>query len=332
MSTDSVPRKARLEWWAHMSGHEIVPTSLSTEHADDFHGRAYSVDLAGVRVAEFAVSPMTARRTPAHIRRHDPDCYQLFLVHGSPVRLEQRRNDSYLEAGDIALFDTSHPFATDFLDIGRLTRVTFLFMPRDALPLPRGQVERLLARKLSARTGAGAMLAHYLTGLREHAAGCDPAELSRLGTISLDLAATFLAGRLDADRRLPVESRHRALAARIDAFIDHRLGDPELGPAGIAAHHHISVRTLHVLFQRQPETVSATIRRRRLERCHADLADPRLRDQPIGEIGLRWGFRSAAEFSRAYRAAYGASPRDHRRQALAGAEDGEGRSTRSPGV
>ncbi|WP_138689771.1 helix-turn-helix domain-containing protein [Nonomuraea zeae] len=327
MSTDMVPKKDRLDWWTHLCAHEFGPVALSTEHIDDFCGMASSVDLGGLRVAEFAVSPMTGRRTPAHIRQHDPDGYRLFLVHGNPVRLEQRRNDSYLETGDIALFDTSYPFATDFLNVGRSTRFTFLFLPREALPLPRDDMERLLASKLSARTGSGAMLARYLTALREHATGCDPAELPRLGTIGVDLAAVFLAGRLGTEGRLPVESRQRALVARIDAFIDHHLGDPELGPVGIAAHHHVSVRTLHVLFERQPETVSATIRRRRLERCRADLADPLLRERPIGEIGLRWGFRNAAEFSRAFRAAYGMSPREHRQQALG--QDGEERSTRS---
>jgi AraC-like DNA-binding protein len=317
VSTDLVPRKDRLEWWAHMCAHDIVPTALSTAHVDDFHGRARSVDLTGVRVAEFTSSPITGRRTPAHIRRHDPEYYQLFLVHDSPIRLQQRRNDALLEAGDIALFDSSSPFTTDLLDVGRLARMTFLFIPADALPLPRHEVERLLAHKLPARTGTGAMLARYLTSLLKHAAGCDPAQLPRLGTIGVDLAAVFLSDHLGAARRLPAESRQRVLTARIDAFIDHRLADPELGPVSIAAHHHISVRTLHVLFEPRPETVSATIRRRRLERCHADLADPRLRDRPIGEIGLGWGFKNAAEFSRAFRTAYGLSPRDHRRQALA---------------
>ncbi|MEU7987543.1 helix-turn-helix domain-containing protein [Streptosporangium canum] len=321
VSTDAVPRKERLAWWAHMSAHEIVPTALSSEHADDFHGRAHSVDLAGVRVAEFTTSPLTGRRSPSHIRWHDPDGYQLFLVHDSPVRLEQRRHDSYLQAGDFSVFDTSHPYATEFVDVGRLTRLTILFLSGDALPIPRGEMERLLAHKLPGRTGTGGMLARYLTGLREHAAGCDPEELPRLGTIAVDLAAAFLAGRLGAEGRLTPESRRRALTARIDAFIDRHLGNPGLGPVGIAAHHHISVRSLHMLFQQHPETVSATIRRRRLERCRADLADPRLRDRPISEISLRWGFKTAAEFSRVFRAAYGTSPRDHRRQALA-AEDG----------
>ncbi|MFI7130812.1 helix-turn-helix domain-containing protein [Nonomuraea sp. NPDC050153] len=316
MSTDLVPRQDRLAWWAHMSAHEIAPIALSSEHADDFRGRAYSVDLTAARVAEYATSPLKGRRTPAHIRRHDPDGYWLFLVHNSAVRLEQGHNDSVLEPGEISLFDTSHPFATEFVDAGELTRLTLMFMPKQALPLPHGKVDQLLARKLPARTGTGAILTRYLTGLREQAADCDPAELPRLGTIGIDLAAAFLAGHLDTDRHLPGESHHRVLAARIDAFIDHHLGDPSLGPTVIATHHHISVRTLHVLFQKRRETVSATIRRRRLERCRADLADSRLRDRPIGEIALRWGFKTTAEFSRAFRAAYDMSPREHRQQAL----------------
>ncbi|MGO4423445.1 AraC family transcriptional regulator, partial [Streptomyces sp. MCAF7] len=85
----------------------------------------------------------------------------------------------------------------------------------------------------------------------------------------MDLAATLPTARLGAQDTLPAETRNAVLLARINAFIDHHLGDPELGPAAIAAHHHVSVRTLHLLFQSEPETVSAWIRRCRLEHCHA---------------------------------------------------------------
>ncbi|EDY53391.1 helix-turn-helix domain-containing protein [Streptomyces clavuligerus] len=108
------------------------------------------------------------------------------------------------------------------------------------------------------------------------------------------------------------------LVERISAFIDRRLGDPALGPGGIAAHHHMSVRSLHLLFRGQPETVSAMIRRRRLERCRADLADPRQRSRTITEIAARWGFRHPAQFSRAFRAAYGTAPRELRPGRTAG--------------
>ncbi|MEV4998898.1 helix-turn-helix domain-containing protein [Streptomyces niveus] len=61
---------------------------------------------------------------------------------------------------------------------------------------------------------------------------------------------------------------------------------------------------------------SASIRRRRLERCHADLANPALRHRTIGETATRWGFRHPADFSRAFRGVYGASPSEVRARAL----------------
>ncbi|MFE2282429.1 helix-turn-helix transcriptional regulator [Streptomyces sp. NPDC059454] len=97
--------------------------------------------------------------------------------------------------------------------------------------------------------------------------------------------------------------------------ITHNLSDPDLSPAAIAAHHHISVRLLHALFEQETETVGATIRRRRLERTRTDLADPRLRHRTIGEIALRWGFRHPADFSRTFRRAYGIPPSDFRHTA-----------------
>jgi AraC-like DNA-binding protein len=64
-------------------------------------------------------------------------------------------------------------------------------------------------------------------------------------------------------------------------------------------------------------TVAAWIRHQRLECCRADLTDPRLRGMPVQAIGARWGFRSPADFSRAFRAAHGIPPGDYRRQTLA---------------
>ena len=52
------------------------------------------------------------------------------------------------------------------------------------------------------------------------------------------------------------ETHRRALLTRIQAFIQQRLGDPELSPGVIAAAHHISLRYLRKLFQEQGTTVA----------------------------------------------------------------------------
>ncbi|ABW16049.1 transcriptional regulator, AraC family [Parafrankia sp. EAN1pec] len=289
-----------------------MPTTMASDHADCFRGRIDVSGLSGTTVVALTFSPLSGRRSPALIRHHDPEDYYLFMVHGSPIRLEQSGNVTCLTAGDMALFDTSHPLAADFLDHGRQKRVTLMRLPRASLPLPGGTTDCLLGNTLLTRTPTGALLGQFLSGFRENAAACGSAELHRLGRIGFDLAVTFLASHIDAQHTLPVETREHVLRARIDAFIEHNLGDRGLRPATIAAHHHISVRTLHQLFQGQPETVSAMIRRRRLERCKVDLLNPQLRHHTIGDISARWGFRHPADFSRAFRAAYGAPPRDLR--------------------
>ncbi|MEE1770360.1 helix-turn-helix transcriptional regulator [Streptomyces sp. JV185] len=89
----------------------------------------------------------------------------------------------------------------------------------------------------------------------------------------------------------------------------------------MAGHHHLSLRSLHALFRDEPEGVAGTIRRRRLEGCRADLARTDLRRQPIQTIAARWGFTSAAAFSRTFRTAYGTTPRDYRVESLRRADE-----------
>ena len=60
-------------------------------------------------------------------------------------------------------------------------------------------------------------------------------------------------------------------------------------------------------------TVAGWIRSRRLERCRRDLADPSLAARPVAAIAARWGFSSAADFSRAFRTAHGVPPAEYRR-------------------
>ncbi|RCG15223.1 helix-turn-helix domain-containing protein [Streptomyces diacarni] len=110
----------------------------------------------------------------------------------------------------------------------------------------------------------------------------------------------------------------RALFVQIQSFVWQHLGDPGLCPDAIAAAHHISTRSLHRLFQSRGCTVSAWVRRQRLGRARRDLADPRLAGRTIQSIAATWGFPRPADFTRAFRAAYGVPPQDFRAGALRG--------------
>ncbi|GAB2926151.1 helix-turn-helix domain-containing protein [Streptomyces mayteni] len=321
MSTDGLPAGDRFDWWGQLMREDVMAVTMASERPARFRGGTGSIVLPPTSVSALYLSSCSATRTRAHIRGHDPEDYYLFAVRAGRIGLEQNRTTSWLGVGELGLYSTSRPLRADFRGGGRPVRVEMIRLPRALLPLPFDTVDRLLAERLSARTTSGALLAQYLSTLLKQARESGPAELSRLGSVTVDLAVTLLAGRLEVADAVPPESHRQALLARIDAFIERNLHDADLRPADLAAHHHISVRTLHELFRERPETVAATIRRRRLEHCRADLADPRLRHRTIGEIALRWGFRHPADFSRSFRAAYGAPPGELRHEALRGLPD-----------
>ncbi|MEU3662506.1 helix-turn-helix domain-containing protein [Streptomyces sp. NPDC032940] len=311
VDTDDIAVPDRFGWWHDMVGREVMPVSLRSPYADRFQGSVTVVGPPG-GLAAFDFSPLSAQRLPVHIRRADPELYFLVLVRGGGVRLEQGRGVACLGPRGMAVFSTSRALSCEFLDHGGPVRLTLLRLPRSLLPLADARVDRLLAEPLPTDTGSGTMLEMYLTSLPQAVRTSGPAELARLGAVGTDLAASLLASRLGDRESLPRETRRSVLRERISGFIDRNLADPALDPAAVAAHHHISLRTLHQLFHGEPESVAATIRRRRLERCHADLTDPNLRHQTIGETALRWGFRHPADFSRAFRRAYGMPPSEIR--------------------
>ncbi|MEU6867816.1 helix-turn-helix domain-containing protein [Streptomyces sp. NPDC046876] len=314
LSSAAVPEAERLDWFTEIIAHELVPTAIRSEHAGSFHAEAAVLDLGGVQVSRFGFSSLHSRRTAAHVRRGDPEQYQIGLVTEGTMSLDQNRSGSGLFHGDMVLWDTSLPMESLALPgDGGLIRAVTLSFPREAMPLRGARVQRLLAQRIPGGHGMGAVLAQYMRSLAAHGADCGPAELERLGTVALDLVGACLAGQLGAPDELSAETRSRALLERINTFVDDNLGDPELTPAAVAARHGISLRRLQLLFREQGETVAAAIRQRRLERCRADLADPALRGRPVHVVAARWGLMNASVFSRAFREAYGESPGEYRR-------------------
>jgi AraC-like DNA-binding protein len=191
-------------------------------------------------------------------------------------------------------------------------RIVTLAFPPAMLPLRRDDLGRLTAVRMRGDHGTGALVSSLARRLTEQVDNLSGADGVRLGTALVDLLGLGLATRLDRAEDISHEGRQRALLVRIQTFIEARLGDPDLTPRSIAAAHYISIRYLHKLFETEQTTVADWIRRRRLERCRRDLLDPACRSAPVGAIGMRWGFRDAARFSRVFRAAYGAPPGEYR--------------------
>jgi AraC-like DNA-binding protein len=121
------------------------------------------------------------------------------------------------------------------------------------------------------------------------------------------LVATLITERAAGDVAGTVGSRYTQ-AWEVCAYVDRHLGDPGLGPDTIAAAHHMSVRSLHKLFEGEGITVSRLIQRRRLQECARDLARGDCGERTVSGVARRWGFTNPAHFSRLFRDAYGMPP------------------------
>jgi AraC-like DNA-binding protein len=272
------------------------------------------VALGDVHVARLFYPSLRARRTAALVRRSDPELYQVALTLRGRQGVAQVGREALVGTGEVTVYESSRPYDALALPTdGSTVEGIVVNVPRAMAPLPAARMDRLLAVSLPGATGTGALLARFLHGVIAESAAYEPGEAARLGALVVDLIALFLARHADCvSGTVPSGDQRAALRASVRFFIERHLGDPDLTPATIAAAHHISVRYLHLLFQHEGVPVAAWVRRRRLEQCRRDLADPGLARVPIHAIAARWGPRRPEEFSKAFRAAYGRTPSDYR--------------------
>ncbi|MFD4561930.1 helix-turn-helix domain-containing protein [Streptomyces sp. NPDC058469] len=217
------------------------------------------------------------------------------------VRLAQDGRDGTVGVGEFALVDTARPHLAAFPDTFRGSLFT---VPSTVLGPRAEDIGRVTAAPIDAATGVASLLRPLLDALAADASDfpCEVAErLARTVTDMLVTLVTEQTGSFTEEPELP------ELAQRVRRHIDAHLGDPDLGPASVAGAHHISLRSLHLLFEQQGTTVGRWIRRRRLEECARDLASPG-GGSAVATVGRRWGFVNDSHFSRAFRAAYEVSP------------------------
>lgn len=301
---DDVPYSARLDYLQYVVSDLLA--ECEPHHRGGELSYRFSAGMIGaLQVVDLDVTAGEVVRTEKHIRRSDPEIYKVMIVKRGNGVVEQDGRAARLGPGDVTVLDMSRTGRWSASDI----EVVATSFPQALLPLPHDKVAGLTATRISGSSGVGALVS---TVARQLPRQIGAASGSRLGTVLLDLVTTALADRLDGDRPVATDSVHRTLLFRIHAFIEERLGDPDLTPSAIAAAHHISPRYLYKLFATEQATVASWIRSRRLERCRRDLLDPALVVRPVSAIAARWGLTNPAHFNRLFRETYGLTPGEFR--------------------
>ncbi|PNG89570.1 helix-turn-helix domain-containing protein [Streptomyces malaysiensis] len=314
--SEDVPAADRFDYWRELMIQTLAPLDMSSDHAGDFQASMHLLELGAVHVSPQTFQSMRFHRTPRLIRQSDPELFHISLVTRGSVGIVQRGQEAAYDTGDLCVLDSSWPFDCLAVSGRRPVEAVGVAVPREMLASAGNAVNKLIGHPISGREGFGALLAQFLTGITTDTGAFRSADGPQLGTIVLDLLSGLLAHVLEAEKLLLTpESHRRTLVLRIRSFVRSHLHDPQLTPRTIAAAHHISISYLHRLFQHEEETIAAWIRHQRLDHARRDLADPALRTTPIHAIAARWGFPRAADFTRAFRSAYGLPPKDYRHEA-----------------
>jgi AraC-like DNA-binding protein len=313
--TRDVPPAYRHDAWRSIVCDTLGPLDFRSDPDVPLSGEIEAGQLGPVNVGRVLTStPHSVHRTPGLIRRGSAELYRVVLaMSGSPC-LEQDGRAAQLRPGEFAIYDFARPYQ---LAYGSAVQLAVFGFPRDLLALPPDSASRLTAVPIAADRGTGALASPLLRRVVLDLETYQPASAARLCTVLMDLVTTAVAERAGQAESVQIESRERVLLVRIHAFIEQHLGEADLSPGLVAAAHHVSVRYLHRLFEAQETTVAAWIRRRRLERCRRDLADPARAAMPVAAVAARWGLADPAHFSRLFRRAYGRPPAEYRRDCLA---------------
>lgn len=216
-----------------------------------------------------------------------------------------------VEAGDVSILDMSQTMSTEASDFANIS----LVVPRETLAPLLKDPDNLHGLVLPRASSLGQLLGDHLLSLRQAAPQMTEAQAmaTRQATAAL-IAGCF--GPAAAAAAAAGESLRSASLYAIKRHIERELASPDLTPDTICRAFGLSRANLYRLFQ-PLGGVADYIRNRRLDRAFADLVSPALAHRRVTDISYSWGFESDAAFSRAFRQAFGLTPRDAR--ALRGA-------------
>jgi AraC-like DNA-binding protein len=302
----------------------VARVDAAPTRSGDFDCEILGQKIGPLALLRISSDPVSLRRSSACIAG-DPRTHYIVSLHRSGEGvLSQNDADVPIIPDTFVLIDKALPYEARFYD--RSVRL-LACIPRSYLEQRLYDAGRFTRMSIRADRGIGRIAATYLETLFGEAAHLDTAAQVRAAEVCVDLlVAAITSGGSDGS---PIphgapqgKLKAYALLSRIRAHVRHHLSDPDLSPASIAAAHGISKRYLHALFTASGASVGAWTRQERLDRAHADLANPRLDHLSVTDIALRHGFNDIPHFSRSFKARYSQSPKRIRAAACAVRHEG----------
>lgn len=308
-----VDPRHKLAYWNDRATESFSPLVSDPVDIRNFAGSIARTAIGDVTLAVVYSDAQIVRHSRAHVARTRSSTFFLHLQLEGESISQQDGREAHLKPGDFTLCHNARHYQIVFPGANRML---VLGVPEASLRRYVACPESLVAVPMEASVGVRALLSRFVRNFWiECTKDLEAAAAARISFVILDLMGAAYAEIPRAD------SDHSSLAVahrlRIINYIESNLHDPDLTPTRIAEAGRMTPRYLHHLFSDQEETVARYILRRRLDACARALASRAQRGRTVTAIAFDYGFNSPTHFARVFRAKYGVTPREYRRESLA---------------
>jgi len=300
----------RSRHWHDTIARTYFPLDLAFRNPASFSGDLSLWQLGDVSLSRLTSDALQYRRLPHHFKAERDEHFLVTVPARSEVFFSQCGKDVRCNPGGFILERSHEPYEFSHDEAADLW---VLKVESKALGGRIRQPDRFCSMQFNATEGAGGLFTDMLHLIPGRFDAMSTEVRTTVGQQLIDL----LVLALKADERTlttGTSTVREAHLTRIEAFIRKNLANSELDPEAIARGCGISTRYLHELFRDTNQTLGSWIRDQRLEACREALRDPSNR-QTVAEIAYRFGFGDQAQFSRAFKAQFGAPPKEYRERA-----------------
>lgn len=306
--TFCTPRSDRAEHWARINHQYFGDLEVDEMDTNAIEAQLDIYNLDALKMYKIEAPSHRVRRISRVTNDSLDDSYKLMLQIKGQARLEIANRSFNLHPGDWSLYDPRVDYSVHNLDP---TSLLVVKIPRSRLDGLRVPELHTCETPQHESAGLSAMLGCVLKSLSEQLASL-PDDSGHAVSESILSLLTYTLARHQTnlkERTLP----HAILKCRVKQFIQEHLTDTELSIDRIAAAMRCSKRYVHVVFEDENLSVDRYIWKSRLEIARVRLSSDQHASNTIAQITDACGFKSNAHFCKQFKAEYGCSPSEFRK-------------------
>ncbi len=312
VSSNQTAKAASL--WRDFMNEVYYPIEVSNIRKTEFAGNLEEIRLGDIQITKFTAEEQQVERTSFHTKFDRSEDFIFIIPQRGELSYRQFGREGRSPQYTSTLLLCSEPYwAACTNDYSNLT----IRIPGARIRERLGNSENLCGRTLARDHFLNVAISGMVSGFFENSAELaspDKVLASRCADMIVDMVVLTLEREFGPDETRG--SGRAMIFRRVLDYLKENLADPGLSPLSAAQANGISVSYMHKIFRASGQSVARVIQDERLSLAHETLMKSALRHLSIGQIAFGAGFNNQAHFTSCFRAKYGATPREVRRQAL----------------